>query len=112
LEFKKGLLLHDVTLLIHPRRHVDCAQLSFHVPTLPPPFLPAGASAPVDFVVWCIFLCLYRNNQRWLQASKEGTEASKSGSFKDEREWGKKCFEDHGLSSPRRAKQRRDREMG
>jgi hypothetical protein len=54
----------------------------------------------------------YRNNQRWLQASKEGTEASKSGSFKDEREWGKKCFEDHGLSSPRRAKQRRDREMG
>ena len=36
----------------------------------------------------------YRNNQRWLQASKEGTEASKSGSFKDEREWGKKCFED------------------
>ena len=36
----------------------------------------------------------FRNNQRWLQASKEGTEASKSGSFKDEREWGKKCFED------------------
>jgi ribonuclease HI len=36
----------------------------------------------------------YRNNQRWLQASKEGTEASKSWSFKDEREWGKKCFED------------------
>jgi hypothetical protein len=29
----------------------------------------------------------YRHNQRWLQASKEGTEASKSGSFKDEREW-------------------------
>jgi hypothetical protein len=28
----------------------------------------------------------YRHNQRWLQASKEGTEASKSGSFKDERE--------------------------
>jgi hypothetical protein len=36
----------------------------------------------------------YRHNQRWLQASKEGTEAAKSGSFKDEREWGKKCFED------------------
>ena len=36
----------------------------------------------------------YRHNQRWLQASREGTEASKSGSFKDEREWGKKCFED------------------
>ena len=68
----------------------------------------------------------YRNNQRWLQASKEGTEASKSGSFKDEREWGKKCFEDldqrrmgrpatstleHGLSSPSRAKHTRDREM-
>jgi ribonuclease HI len=32
----------------------------------------------------------YRHNQRWLQASREGTEASKSGSFKDEREWGKK----------------------
>ena len=26
----------------------------------------------------------YRHNQRWLQASKEGTEAAKSGSFKDE----------------------------
>jgi hypothetical protein len=36
----------------------------------------------------------YRHNQRWLQASREGTEASKSGSFKDEREWGKKCFDD------------------
>ena len=36
----------------------------------------------------------YRNNQRWPQASKEGTEASKSWSFKDEREWGKKCFKD------------------
>ena len=36
----------------------------------------------------------YRNNQRWLQASKEGTEASKSRSFKDERKWGKKCFKD------------------
>jgi hypothetical protein len=36
----------------------------------------------------------YRNNQRWLQASKEGTEVSKSVSFKDEREWVKKCFED------------------
>jgi hypothetical protein len=36
----------------------------------------------------------YHHNQRWLQASREGTEASKSGSCKDEREWGKKCFED------------------
>jgi ribonuclease HI len=36
----------------------------------------------------------YRHNQHWLQASREGTEASKSGSFKDERKWGKKCFED------------------
>jgi hypothetical protein len=35
-----------------------------------------------------------RHNQRWLQSSREGTEASKSGSFKDEQEWGKKCFED------------------
>ena len=26
--------------------------------------------------------------------SKEGAEASKSGSFKDERAWGQKCFED------------------
>ena len=34
----------------------------------------------------------YRHNQRWLQASKEGAEASKSGSFKDEREWGRKCL--------------------
>ena len=36
----------------------------------------------------------YRHNQRWLQASKEGTETAKSGSFKDDKEWGKKCFED------------------
>jgi len=36
----------------------------------------------------------YHHNQRWMQASREGTESSKSGSFKDEREWGKKCFED------------------
>ena len=28
----------------------------------------------------------YRHNQHWLKASREGTEASKSGSFKDERE--------------------------
>ena len=27
-------------------------------------------------------------------ASKEGEEASKSGSFKDEKAWGRKCFED------------------
>ena len=29
-----------------------------------------------------------------MQASKEGTAASKSGRFKDEQGWGKKCFED------------------
>jgi len=27
-------------------------QLGFHVPTLPPPFLPASPPAPFDFVVW------------------------------------------------------------
>jgi hypothetical protein len=48
----------------------------------------AGAARRWTERVW------YRHNQRWLQASREGTEASKSGSFKDEREWGKKCFED------------------
>ena len=69
----------------------------------------------------------YRHNQHWLQASREGTKASKSGSFKDEREWGKKCFEDlarpaengetshaymeYGLPPPRSIKQRRDRKM-
>jgi ribonuclease HI len=36
----------------------------------------------------------YHHNQRWMQASKEGTAASKSGRFKDEQGWGKKCFED------------------
>ena len=36
----------------------------------------------------------YHHNQLWLQSSREGTEAAKSGSFKDEKEWGKKCFED------------------
>jgi ribonuclease HI len=38
--------------------------------------------------VWCC------HNQRWLQMSRAGTEASQSGSFKDEQDWGKKCFED------------------
>jgi ribonuclease HI len=36
----------------------------------------------------------YCHNQRWLPASRAGTEASQSGSFKDEQDWGKKCFED------------------
>ena len=36
----------------------------------------------------------YHHNQHWLQTLREGTEASKIGSFKDERERGKKCFED------------------
>ena len=31
----------------------------------------------------------YRHNQHWLQVSKEGTEAAKSGSFKDDKEWSK-----------------------
>jgi hypothetical protein len=35
----------------------------------------------------------YRHNQHWLQVSREGTEASKGGSFKDEQEWGRKCFD-------------------
>ena len=29
-----------------------------------------------------------------MRSSKEGTEASRSGSFKNGQEWGKKCFED------------------
>ncbi len=36
----------------------------------------------------------YRHNQRWLQASQDGQEAAKRGSFKNDQEWGKKCFED------------------
>jgi ribonuclease HI len=36
----------------------------------------------------------YCHNQHWLQSSRAGTEASQSGSFKDEQDWGKKCFED------------------
>jgi hypothetical protein len=35
-----------------------------------------------------------RLNQRWMWSSKEGTEASRSRSFKNRQEWGKKCFED------------------
>ena len=31
----------------------------------------------------------YHHNQHWMQASKEGTAASKSGRFKDEQGWGK-----------------------
>jgi hypothetical protein len=36
----------------------------------------------------------YYHNQHWLQASRAGTEASQSGSFKDEQDWSKKYFED------------------
>ena len=36
----------------------------------------------------------YCHNQHWMRSSKEGTAASKSGSFKNGQEWGKKCFED------------------
>jgi hypothetical protein len=39
-------------------------------------------------------LVWYCHNQRWLRSSKEGTEASKSGSFKNGQEGGKKYFED------------------
>jgi ribonuclease HI len=36
----------------------------------------------------------YSHNQRWMQSSKEGIDAAKSGSFKDDKEWGKACFDD------------------
>jgi hypothetical protein len=36
----------------------------------------------------------YCHTQRWMRSSKERTEASRSGSFKNGQEWGKKCFED------------------
>ena len=36
----------------------------------------------------------YCHNRRWMQSSKEGTTASRSGSFKNGQEWGEKCFED------------------
>jgi hypothetical protein len=58
LEFSKGSRLDAVTLTMHSRRHVDCVQLGFHVPTLPPPFLPASPPAPFDFVVWHLALYL------------------------------------------------------
>ena len=62
-----------------------------------------------------------------MRPSKEETEASRSGSFKEGQEWGKKCFEDlnlrisgktsntqteYGLSPPRKLiESRRNREM-
>jgi ribonuclease HI len=36
----------------------------------------------------------YCHKQRWMRSSKEGTAASRSGSFKNRQELGKKCFED------------------
>jgi ribonuclease HI len=69
----------------------------------------------------------YCQNQRWMQSSKEETEAPKSWSFKNGQEWGRKCFEDldqqrmgrpatrtcmeYGLSPPGRIESRRNREM-
>ena len=43
---------------MHPRHHIDCVQLGFHIPTLSPPFLPAGTPDPFNFVTLSIFLCL------------------------------------------------------
>jgi hypothetical protein len=51
LEPEKSVHIHDVTLLVHPRRHVNRVQFSFYDPTLPLPFLPAGASAHANFAV-------------------------------------------------------------
>ena len=56
LEPEKSVLIHDVTLRVHPRRHVNRVQFSFHDPTLPLPSLPAGASAHVNFAVGCFIL--------------------------------------------------------
>jgi hypothetical protein len=53
LEPEKSILIHDVTLLVHPRRHVDSVQLSFHDTLLPPPVLPASASARVKVAIGC-----------------------------------------------------------
>jgi hypothetical protein len=36
----------SITFLMHPRCHIDCVQLGFHIPTLPPSFLPVGTSTP------------------------------------------------------------------
>ena len=36
----------------------------------------------------------YPRDQRWMQATKAGRRAAKSGKFKDEQAWGKECFED------------------
>jgi hypothetical protein len=47
LEPEKSILIHDVTLFVHPRRHINRVQFSFYETTLPPPSLPAGASLTV-----------------------------------------------------------------
>ena len=36
--------------------HVNCVQFSFHDPTIPPPFWPAGVSAHVNSAVGCLIL--------------------------------------------------------
>ena len=36
----------------------------------------------------------YPRDQRWMQATKAGRRAAKSGKFKNEQAWGKECFED------------------
>ena len=51
---------------MHPRHHIDCVQLGFHIPTLPPPFLPAGTPAPFNFVIWSIILCLVFCSRRFV----------------------------------------------
>jgi hypothetical protein len=56
LEPEKSILIHDVTLLVHPRRHVDRVHFSVYDTSLPPPFLPAGESARVNVAIGCFIL--------------------------------------------------------
>ena len=52
--------------IVEPRCHIDCVQLGFHIPTLPPSFLPAGTPASFNFVIWSIILCLVFCSRRFV----------------------------------------------
>jgi hypothetical protein len=43
---------------MHPHCHIDCVQLGFHIPTLPPSFLPAGTPTSFNFVLLIVIFCL------------------------------------------------------
>ena len=58
-EPKESVIIHDIALLVHPRRHVNRVQFSFYVTSLPPTSLPTSTSTHVDLIAGPLFLHVF-----------------------------------------------------